>query len=76
MFNNANVIFRTKFVDGSSTVRRTLGRGTSTAETFADVAIENASTAASKKGNERAAAKKKKKKEKTRKKRTPLAGVQ
>jgi len=25
MFNNANVIFRTKFVDGVSTVRRTLG---------------------------------------------------
>ena len=25
MFNNANVIFRTKFVDGVSTVTRTLG---------------------------------------------------
>jgi len=25
MFNNANVIFRTKFVDGVSTVSRTLG---------------------------------------------------
>lgn len=27
MFNNANVIFRTKFVDGVSTVIRTLGNG-------------------------------------------------
>jgi len=27
MFNNANVIFRTKFVDGVSTVMRTLGNG-------------------------------------------------
>lgn len=27
MFNNANVIFRTKFVDGVSTVARTLGNG-------------------------------------------------
>ena len=27
MFNNANVIFRTKFVDGVSTVSRTLGSG-------------------------------------------------
>lgn len=27
MFNNANVIFRTRFVDGSSTVMRTLGAG-------------------------------------------------
>ncbi len=29
MFNNANVIFRTKFVDGVSTVRRTIGVGVS-----------------------------------------------
>jgi len=29
MFNNANVIFRTKFVDGVSTVTRTLGTGAS-----------------------------------------------
>jgi len=29
MFNNANVIFRTKFVDGVSTVTRTLGVGSS-----------------------------------------------
>lgn len=29
MFNNANVIFRTKFVDGVSTVTRTIGTGTS-----------------------------------------------
>ena len=27
MFNNANVIFRTKFVDGVSTVKRTIGKG-------------------------------------------------
>lgn len=27
MFNNANVIFRTRFVDGVSTVTRTLGNG-------------------------------------------------
>jgi hypothetical protein len=31
MFNNANVIFRTKFVDGVSTVARTIGTGSSTA---------------------------------------------
>ena len=30
MFNNANVIFRTKFVDGVSTVNRTMGIGAST----------------------------------------------
>ena len=30
MFNNANVIFRTKFVDGVSTVSRTIGIGAST----------------------------------------------
>lgn len=29
MFNNANVIFRTKFVDGQSTVARTIGTGSS-----------------------------------------------
>jgi structural maintenance of chromosome 2 len=29
MFNNANVIFRTKFVDGVSTVARTIGIGSS-----------------------------------------------
>lgn len=27
MFNNANVIYRTKFVDGVSTVSRTIGSG-------------------------------------------------
>lgn len=31
MFNNANVIFRTKFVDGVSTVSRTIGQGSSRA---------------------------------------------
>jgi len=34
MFNNANVIFRTKFVDGVSTVNRTIGTGTSRARTI------------------------------------------
>merc|ERR1712228_658852 len=29
MFNNANVIFRTKFVDGVSTVTKTIGTGSS-----------------------------------------------
>ena len=29
MFSNANVIFRTKFVDGISTVNRTIGIGMS-----------------------------------------------
>jgi structural maintenance of chromosome 2 len=29
MFNNANVIFRTKFVDGVSTVTRSIGVGLS-----------------------------------------------
>jgi structural maintenance of chromosome 2 len=29
MFNNANVIFRTKFVDGVSTVSRSIGVGSS-----------------------------------------------
>ena len=31
MFNNANVIFRTKFVDGVSTVTRTVPRGSAAA---------------------------------------------
>ena len=30
MFNNANVIFQTKFVDGVSTVSKTIGIGSST----------------------------------------------
>ena len=33
MFNNANVIFRTKFIDGVSTVTRTLGSGSSRSRT-------------------------------------------
>ena len=32
MFNNANVIFRTKFVEGVSTVTRTIGTGASNKE--------------------------------------------
>lgn len=36
MFNNANVIFRTKFVDGVSTVARTIGTGTSRPRTLVD----------------------------------------
>ena len=34
MFNNANVIFRTKFVDGVSTVSRTIGTGSSKGRTL------------------------------------------
>lgn len=34
MFNNANVIFRTKFIDGVSTVTRTIGIGSSRAQPF------------------------------------------
>jgi structural maintenance of chromosome 2 len=29
MFNNANIIFKTKFMDGVSTVSRTIGTGSS-----------------------------------------------
>jgi structural maintenance of chromosome 2 len=35
MFNNANVIFRTKFVDGVSTVTRTIGTGSSRSRALA-----------------------------------------
>jgi structural maintenance of chromosome 2 len=38
MFNNANVIFRTKFVDGVSTVARTIGIGSSRARGMEDEA--------------------------------------
>lgn len=42
MFNNANVIFRTKFVDGVSTVTRTIGTGSSVrARALADSHVEN-----------------------------------
>lgn len=37
MFNNANVIFRTKFVDGVSTVTRTVGTGSSRPMTTSNV---------------------------------------
>lgn len=36
MFNNANVIFRTKFVDGVSTVTRTIGTGSSRPRALAE----------------------------------------
>jgi len=36
MFNNANVIFRTKFVDGQSTVARTIGTGSSRSRALAE----------------------------------------
>ena len=36
MFNNANVIFRTKFVDGVSTVTRTIGIGSSRVRALTD----------------------------------------
>jgi structural maintenance of chromosome 2 len=41
MFNNANVIFRTKFVDGVSTVTRTIGTGSSRARTLGDSNVED-----------------------------------
>lgn len=40
MFNNANVIFRTRFVDGVSTVTRTLGNGPSLNKAAAKAAAE------------------------------------
>jgi len=45
MFNNANVIFRTKFVDGVSTVSRTIGAGASRSRG----ALTNGDNASSKK---------------------------
>ena len=36
MFNNANVIFRTKFIDGVSTVARTIGVGSSRPRALAE----------------------------------------
>ncbi len=36
MFNNANVIYRTKFVDGVSTVTRTIGTGSSRSRALTD----------------------------------------
>lgn len=43
MFNNANVIFRTKFVDGVSTVARTIGTGSSRSRGLADSNTEGTS---------------------------------
>lgn len=40
MFNNANVIFRTRFVDGVSTVIRTLGNGPSLNKAAAKAAAQ------------------------------------
>jgi structural maintenance of chromosome 2 len=50
MFNNANVIYRTKFVDGVSAVARTIGIGSSRTRALADAdnAEGNAVTASSK----------------------------
>jgi structural maintenance of chromosome 2 len=45
MFNNANVIFRTKFVDGVSTVTRTMGTGYSRGRALADANTQDAETA-------------------------------
>ena len=57
MFNNANVIFRTRFVDGVSTVTRTIGRSRGGAEAGAGHAItagaeadENSDAPSKKKG--------------------------
>jgi len=41
MFNNANVIFRTKFVDGVSTVTRTIGTGKSSKGRVLEEANQN-----------------------------------
>jgi structural maintenance of chromosome 2 len=46
MFNNANVIFRTKFVDGVSTVTRTVNDGAAAAATAAGAAARAGSKAA------------------------------
>ena len=43
MFNNANVVFRTKFIDGVSTVSRTIGVGSSRVRALTE---QNASTVA------------------------------
>jgi structural maintenance of chromosome 2 len=55
MFNNANVIFRTKFVDGVSTVSRTIGTGYSrrTLEASNSVAVEAESTSKSGRGKKK-----------------------
>jgi len=51
MFNNANVIFRTKFVDGVSTVNRTIGIGASSkARALADANSNSRGATASSKG--------------------------
>jgi structural maintenance of chromosome 2 len=50
MFNNANVIYRTKFVDGVSAVTRTIGIGSSRTRALADAdnAEDSAGTSSSK----------------------------
>jgi len=59
MFNNANVIFKTKFVDGVSTVSRTIGVGSSRAapralsETVRDVGHEDTGPAKKKRAPRR-----------------------
>jgi structural maintenance of chromosome 2 len=47
MFNNANVIFRTKFVDGVSTVTRTIGTGSSRARALTENANDDENATAS-----------------------------
>lgn len=42
MFNNANVIFRTRFVDGSSTVTRTIGQAAGAGGSAAPAASKRA----------------------------------
>jgi len=56
MFNNANVIFRTKFVDGVSTVARTIGTGSSrvATHTFSDTNASESTAASTDKGRSRA----------------------
>ena len=51
MFNNANVIFRTKFVDGVSTVSRTIGSGANSRPRSALTNGGNGELAKRRKGN-------------------------
>lgn len=63
MFNNANVIFRTKFVDGVSTVARTMGTGSSRNQN--QNALSDTAAAKGRGGNRRAANNQRKGKENT-----------
>lgn len=53
MFNNANVIFRTKFVDGVSAVGRTVNRASNARGGGGDAAASGAGGAGNTKGRKR-----------------------